>query len=57
MSLREVLKTRDNLTDDEIDAEISYCRKALLSGEMSPEEACIDYLGVEEDYLFDIIGY
>lgn len=57
MSLREVLKTRDKLTDDEIDAEISYCRRALLSGEMSPEEACIDYLGVEEDYIFDIIGY
>ena len=57
MSLIEVLKTRDRLTDDEIETEISYCRRSLFSGEMSPGEACIDYLGVEEDYLFDIIGY
>ena len=57
MGLREILKNRDGMSDEEIDKELDYCREMLLSGEMSPEEVCIDELGVEEDYLFDIIGY
>ena len=57
MSLREILKNRDGMTNEEIDKELDFCREMLLSGEMSPDEVCIDELGVEEDYLFDIIGY
>ena len=57
MGLREILKNRDGMSDEEIDKELDYCREMLLSGSMSPDEVCIDYLGVEEDYLFDIIGY
>jgi hypothetical protein len=57
MGLREILKNRDGMSDEEIDKELDYCRDMLLSGEMSPDEVCIDELGVEEDYLFDIIGY
>ena len=57
MSLREIMKNRDGMSDEEIDKELDYCREMLLSGEMSPDEVCIDELGVEEDYLFDIIGY
>jgi hypothetical protein len=57
MGLREILKNRDGMSDEEIDKELDYCREMLLSGEMSPDEVCIDELGVEEDYLFDIIGY
>ena len=57
MGLREILKNRDGMSDEEIDKELDYCRKMLLSGSMSPDEVCIDELGVEEDYLFDIIGY
>lgn len=57
MGLREILKNRDGMTDEEIDKELDFCREMLLSGAMSPEEVCIDELGVEEDYLFDIIGY
>ena len=57
MSLREILKNRDGMSDEEIDKELDYCREMLLSGAMSPDEVCIDELGVEEDYLFDIIGY
>ena len=45
------------MSDEEIDKELDYCREMLLSGAMSPDEVCIDELGVEEDYLFDIIGY
>jgi hypothetical protein len=57
MGLREILKNRDGMSDEEIDKELDFCREMLLSGEMSPDEVCIDELGVEEDYLFDIIGY
>lgn len=57
MGLREILKNRDGMSDEEIDKELDYCREMLLSGAMSPDEVCIDELGVEEDYLFDIIGY
>ena len=57
MGLREILKNRDGMSDEEIDKELDYCREMLLSGYMSPDEVCIDELGVEEDYIFDIIGY
>lgn len=57
MGLREILKNRDGMSDDEIDKELSFCREMLATGSMTPEEVCIDELGVEEDYLFDIIGY
>lgn len=57
MGLREILKNRDGMSDEEIDKELDYCREMLLSGSMSSDEVCIDELGVEEDYLFDIIGY
>ncbi len=57
MGLREILKNRDGMSDEEIESELDFCREMLLSGEMSPDEVCIDELGVEEDYLFDILGY
>lgn len=57
MGLREILKNRDGMYDEEIENELSFCREMLLSGSMTPDEVCIDELGVEEDYLFDIIGF
>ena len=57
MSLREIMKNRDGMSDDEIESELSFCREMLLTGSMTPDEVCIDELGVEEDYIFDIIGY
>ena len=57
MGLREILKNRNGMSDKEIENELSFCREMLLSGSMTPEEVCIDELGVEEDYLFDIIGF
>ena len=57
MGLREILKNRNGMSDEEIENELSFCREMLLSGSMTPEEVCIDELGVEEDYLFDIIGF
>lgn len=57
MSLWEIMKNRDGMSDDEIESELSFCREMLLTGSMTPEEVCLDELGVEEDYLFDIIGF
>ena len=57
MGLREILKNRDGMSDEEIDSELDFCREMLETGSMTPEEVCIDELGVEEDYIFDIIGY
>ena len=57
MGLREILKNRNGMSDEEIENELSFCREMLLSGSMSPSEVCIDELGVEEEYLFDIIGF
>lgn len=57
MGLREILKNRNGMSDEEIENELSFCREMLLSDSMTPDEVCIDELGVEEDYLFDIIGF
>ena len=57
MGLREILKNRNGMSDEEIENELSFCREMLLSGSMTLDEVCIDELGVEEDYLFDIIGF
>ena len=57
MGLREILKNRNGMSDEEIENELSFCREMLLSGSMTSDEVCIDELGVEEDYLFDIIGF
>ena len=57
MGLREILKNRNGMSDEEIENELSFCREMLLSGSMTPDEVCIDELGVEEDYFFDIIGF
>ena len=57
MSLREIMKNRDGMSDEEIESELSFCREALLTGSMTPDEVCIDELGVEEDYLLEIIGF
>ena len=55
--LREIMKNRDGMSDEEIESELSFCREQLLQGAMTPDEVCIDELGVEEDYIFDILGY
>ena len=55
MTLREIMKNRDGMSDEEIDSELDFCREMLATGSMTPEEVCLDELGVEEDYLFEII--
>ena len=43
---------RDGLTLEEAKEQIDECREALENGDF---EAIQDYLGLEDDYIFDII--
>lgn len=49
---KRILMQRDNLTSEEADDMIAECREALESGDYS---AMQDYLGLEDDYIFDIL--
>ena len=48
----KILMERDGLTEKEAKREIADCREALLNGD---DEAIQDFLGLEDDYIFDII--
>lgn len=47
-----ILMKRDGLTLEEAREQIEECREALLEGDF---EAMADYLGLEDDYIFDLI--
>lgn len=53
MNLKEVLTTRDQLSEIEADNEINEMRERVYKGE-DPEEILEEY-GLEPDYVFDII--
>ena len=48
----KILMERDNLTEEEAKELVDECREALSNGDT---EAIQDYLGLEDDYIFDII--
>ena len=48
----EILMKRDGLTEEEALAEIEECLEEI---EMGNEYALEDVLGLEDDYIFDII--
>lgn len=48
----EILMRRDGLTEEEALAEIEECLEEI---EMGNEYALEDVLGLEDDYIFDII--
>ena len=50
--LEKILIKRDGLTLEEAREQIDECREALNNGDF---EAIGDYLGLEDDYIFDII--
>ena len=50
-SLEKILVKRDGLTLEEAREQIDECREALLDGDF---EAIGDYLGLEDDYIFNI---
>lgn len=48
----KILMQRDDLTESEAKELVAECREALENGDT---EAIADYLGLEDDYIFDII--
>lgn len=50
----QILMRRDGITKAEAEEQIAECREALENGDY---EAIQDYLGLEDDYIFDILGY
>ena len=49
-----ILMNRDGMTKNEAEELIEECREALENGDY---EAIQDYLGLEDDYIFDVLGY
>lgn len=50
----KILMERDGLTEKEAKDLVNECREALEEGNL---EAIQDYLGLEDDYIFDILEY
>lgn len=48
----QILMERDGLTEEEAKEQIGECREALNNGDFNAIE---NYLGLEDDYLFDIL--
>lgn len=48
----EILMNRDGLSEREAKERVEECRRALNDGEF---DAMYYYLGLEDDYIFDII--
>lgn len=55
-SVKEILIRRDSLSPREADEIIAQARARILDGE-DPEEVCYDELGLEPDYVLEIIGW
>ena len=55
MTLKQVLMNRDNLTNSEAEESISEMRERMFQGE-DPEEL-LEEIGLEPDYVFDLIGF
>ena len=47
-----ILMERDGLTEEEARGQMNECREALYNGDW---DAIGDYLGLEDDYIFDLI--
>ena len=50
--LIKILMKRDGISKEEAKDMIAECRQALLNGD---DYAIEDYLGLEDDYVFDIL--
>lgn len=49
----DILMKRDGITEQEAKVQILECIEALEAGD---DEAIQTYLGLEDDYIFDILG-
>lgn len=50
----KILMKRDNITREDAEAQVQLCLEALEAGD---GEAIQYYLGLEDDYIFDILDY
>lgn len=50
----EILMRRDGMSKKEAEELVRECAEALEEGN---NEAIQDYLGLEDDYIFDVMGY
>lgn len=48
----DILMKRDGMSLEDAKIAIAECREALLNGD---DCAIVDYLGLEDDYIFDIL--
>lgn len=57
-SIKEILMRRDEMTEEEADAEIESARddlhERLAEGEM-PYDICSEWFGLEPDYIAELI--
>ena len=53
-SLEDILIRRDGITREMAKAEIEECAEELEAGNF---EAIQDVLGLEDDYIFDVMGW
>lgn len=53
--LEQILVNRDKITLEEARRQIQEVREMIIDGTEGPEDALQDYLGVEPDYLFDVL--
>lgn len=51
--LCKILMDRDGVTHSEAMDMVLECREAMENGNY---EALLDYLGLEDDYIFDLLG-
>ena len=52
--LARVLMERDKISESEAEDLINEMKELVLDGE-DPEEVLLDHVGLEPDYIFDII--
>lgn len=54
----DILMRRDNLTEAEANKAVAECQETLLySDPWEAEEVILDLLGLEPDYLIDILEF
>ena len=53
----EILINRDGLTESEAKELIDETREMIITGPEDADQIISEQLGLEPDYLFDILGY
>lgn len=52
----EILMKRDDMTEDEANDLLDEVRDMILENSDSAEDIVLEQLGLEMDYIFDILG-